>query len=411
MTFAPPLVVQHPLASWQVAGVAMAAALAMVVATHLTKTPSSGSKTESRAAIGGSITPAQGTAPIAVASLLVVGTVPAAVVGDNDGLFSGSARLDLRHLGVTVTEISLRPGASADHGLARLRDALPGRVIAPAAAIVAAGRREAGWDAAQEFGPEATTCRGGLKVGMLDTGVDTQTDALRGQTVVQRWFVADGATRAPRGHGTAVASLLVGRDGDFHGLLPGSVLYSAAVLKRRADGTTSGELTALFEALDWMIGEDVQVANMSFETAQNDVLSVILETAARRGLVMTAAAGNGGRGSAPAYPAAHPSVLAATATDRSLNVYEHATTGAYIDFAAPGVGVLTADDAGVRPRSGTSFAVPFLTAAAALEVARGAPPTADGLRRVLRRHARDLGSPGKDDTYGWGMLDLKGLCG
>ena len=126
---------------------------------------------------------------------------------------------------------------------------------------------------------------------------------------------------------------------------------------------------------------------------------------------MTAAAGNGGRGSAPAYPAAHPSVLAVTATDRSLKVYEYATTGAYIDFAAPGVEVLTADNAGVRPHSGTSFAVPFLTAAAALEIANGVSPTVASLRTVLRRHARDLGAPGKDDTYGWGLLDLKGLCG
>ncbi len=400
MNFASPLVApdsERPLAGWQVAGVAVAAALVMTLSVSLNR--------PSPAASG------QVSAPIVVGSLLVVGTVPAALVEDSNELFSGSTHLELRHLGVTVTEVSLQTGASVDNGLARLRVALPGRVIAPAAPIVAAGRREAGWDAAHEFGPEATTCRGGLRVGILDTGVDTQTDALRGQTVVQRWFVPDGATRAPRGHGTAVASLRVGRDGDFHGLLPGSVLFSAAVLKRRADGTTSGELTALFEALDWMISEDVEVANMSFETGQNDVLSVILETAARRGLVMTAAAGNGGHGSAPAYPAAHPNVLAATATDQSFNVYEHATTGSYIDFAAPGVGVLTADDAGVRPHSGTSFAVPFLTAAAALEVAKGAPPTADSLRRVLRRHAHDLGSPGKDDTYGWGMLDLKGLCG
>ena len=388
------------LSGWHIAGIAVLAALAVAAAAP-------------RPAIRDAVA----TAPVVVAAaattqnLLVMGPVPAAAVARGDDLFSGATRIDLRHLGVTVTRVALRPEASINSSLARLRDALPGRVIAPSQTIVAAGRPALGWDAADEFGPEAPSCGSGLKVGILDTGVDTQSPALRGQKVIQRWFVDDSAVRAPIGHGTAVASLLVGRDSDFQGLLRGTILFSAAVLKRRPDGTTSGELTALFEALDWMISKGVRVVNMSFETSQNDVLSVILETSARRGLVMTAAAGNGGRGSAPAYPAAHPSVLAATATDRSLKVYEYATTGAYIDFAAPGVEVLTADNAGVRPHSGTSFAVPFLTAAAALEIANGVSPTVASLRTVLRRHARDLGAPGKDDTYGWGLLDLKGLCG
>ena len=339
-------------------------------------------------------------------AIWVVGDVTSAPRGDG---YAAATVYHLGHLGLTLTRLTLEPGASAQAALAAERSV--GRVAAPDQLLHAAGRRAAGWNAALEFAPPRQACGGNLRVGMLDTGVDLDAAPLRGQAVVQRSFLADGAKPAPREHGTAVATLLVGRDRDaFSGLLPDTTLFSAAVLRRRGDGTTSGELGALFEALDWLVGEGVSVANMSFETQENPVLSLILSTAAQRGLVMTAAAGNHGRGAAPAFPAAHPSVLTATATDRALRVYEHATTGAYIDFAAPGVGVLTADPSGLRPHSGTSFAVPFLTAAAALEVARGTVPDATALRAQLRRHARDLGAPGKDDTYGWGLLDLKSIC-
>ncbi len=328
-------------------------------------------------------------------------------------LYAAVTQRRLNHLGLTLSRLTLQPGADPAAAMADLRARLPGRVMAPDQAIHAAGwPRQDGWDAAREFGPAVATCGSGVRVGMLDTGVDRDAPALRDQVVVERRFLGNGGVPASRAHGTAVASLLVGRDGaGFTGLLPDTVLYSAAVLRRRADGSTSGELGALFDAFDWLIGEGVSVANMSFETGENAVLSLILKTAAERGLVLTAAAGNGGRGGAPAFPAAHPNVLAATATDRRARVYEHATTGGYIDFAAPGVDVIAPDDSGIGPHSGTSFAVPFLTAAAAVAVARGAPADANALRARLRAHARDLGAPGKDDTYGWGLLDLKHICG
>lgn len=375
--------------------------VAMLAATSMTR-PVAGGRAAPPTTVAGD-TP--------TTAVWVVGDAGQTLAGDGD-LYDGVTRRRLNHLGLTLSRVVLRPGIDPETAMVELERRLPGWVMAPEQQIHAAGRSAHGWDAAREFGPATATCGGGLRVGMLDTGVDRDAVALRGQVVVQRTFLDDNAVPAARDHGTAVATLLVGRDGDtFTGLLPDTVLYSAAVLRRRADGSTSGELGALFDALDWLIGEGVSVANMSFETGENAVLSLILTTAAERGLVLTAAAGNGGHGGAPAFPAAHPNVLAATATDRTLKVYEHATTGAYIDFAAPGVDVLTADDSGMSPHSGTSFAVPFLTAAVAMAVARGAAPDADALRMRLRNHAQDLGAPGKDETYGWGLLDLKGMCG
>jgi subtilisin family serine protease len=66
---------------------------------------------------------------------------------------------------------------------------------------------------------------------------------------------------------------------------------------------------------------------------------------------------------------------------------------------------------GGRVQSGTSFAVPYVAAQVAVEVARGAATDADSLRTLLRPRAADMGSPGRDDDYGWGFLAKAPSCG
>ena len=83
-----------------------------------------------------------------------------------------------------------------------------------------------------------------------------------------------------------------------------------------------------------------------------------------------AAAGNNGPGAEPSYPAAYPGVIAVTAVDQNLNVYRRATQGAYVDLAAPGVNIWTASLKGSGAlKTGTSDAVPFVSAATSLLLA------------------------------------------
>ena len=63
---------------------------------------------------------------------------------------------------------------------------------------------------------------------------------------------------------------------------------------------------------------------------------------------------------------------------------------------------------GTRPKTGTSFAAPFVTAAAALAKSRGV--AIDDIAGVLTRDAEDLGDPGKDPIFGWGLLNASKLC-
>jgi subtilisin family serine protease len=164
-------------------------------------------------------------------------------------------------------------------------------------------------------------------------------------------------------------------------------------------------------ALDVLARRDVSVINMSFAGPENALLSAALDAVGRQDIALVAAAGNAGPRAAPLYPAANPTVVAVTAVGSSLDVYRQANSGAYIRFAAPGVQVWTAASiSGGRFRSGTSYAAPFVTAAIA--AARHADPQAsiDDVLGDLARSATDLGPEGRDDTFGWGLVQALGSC-
>jgi hypothetical protein len=72
------------------------------------------------------------------------------------------------------------------------------------------------------WGHAPTSCGQNIRIGVLDTAVDTETPRLSGADIVQRSFLPAGAKSAPTEHGTTIASILVGkRSGGVTGLLPG----------------------------------------------------------------------------------------------------------------------------------------------------------------------------------------------
>ena len=245
-------------------------------------------------------------------------------------------------------------------------------------------------------------------VGMIDTAVDRASDALRGADVeiveVRR---EQPSRRSGTEHGTAIASLLVGRpDAEAP---PRIKLVAVDAFSRDAASNDRADAGAVVEAVDALVARGVKVLNLSFSGPANAVLERSIKAGRDKGVVFVAAAGNGGPGASPSYPAAYPGVIAVTAVDERLAVYSRATRGHYIALAAPGVRIPVPGLAG-KPKTGTSFAVPFVTAAAAL--LRGQDSTASSARIAdrLTSMARDLGEPGYDTTYGWGLLQAQELC-
>ena len=147
-----------------------------------------------------------------------------------------------------------------------------------------------------------------------------------------------------------------------------------------------------------------------FETA------ITLEAMVRRlvddrRMVLVAAVGNGGAQQPVAYPAAYEGVIGVTALDARGRVYRGAQRGAGVDLAAPGVGLLLATSIrGAREQTGTSFATPFVTAAAALALGQNPTLGPTEVAALLAGSARDTGDVGRDDVFGHGMLQAGWLC-
>ncbi|MDP5365773.1 MAG: S8 family serine peptidase [Paracoccaceae bacterium] len=249
------------------------------------------------------------------------------------------------------------------------------------------------------------------KIGMIDTGINVRHEALRGQKL--KVFQADIGDRNASGreHGTAIAALLLGRmDSRTPGLLPNAQLVAVEAF-HRGRGGDQADAFSLAAAVDLLLAEGVSVINLSFSGPENAVLRDVTARAAAKSVALVAAAGNGGAGAKPAYPAAWPHVIAVTAVDSRQRIYRQANQGPYITLSAPGVGVWTAASiSGGKLKSGTSYAAPFVTAALAVQRMREPKAKLQGSIKKLIDCATDLGAAGYDPVYGNGLISAPGYC-
>jgi subtilisin family serine protease len=244
---------------------------------------------------------------------------------------------------------------------------------------------------------------GRWKVGLIDGGVDLRHPALRAADVRTSGC---NAAQIPSVHGTAVASLLVGRARGFGGAAQGATLYAADVY---CNSPTGGTATRIVDALTWMAQEQVPVINLSLVGPANRMLEGVLRTLISRGHVIVAAVGNDGPASPPLYPAAYPDVIGVTAVDVRKQVLPEAVRGPQVVFAAPGaeMAVAASGEKGFSRARGTSFAAPLVAGLLAVAYDTESGMQAGTSRRAidaLIQEARDLGAPGRDPTYGHGLV-------
>lgn len=244
-----------------------------------------------------------------------------------------------------------------------------------------------------------------VRVGMIDSGVDVSHPALARSRIEARSFARPGVA-SPDFHGTAIASMIVGNADDYKGLAPSAELYAASVFELDEERGEIASTVSLIRALDWLISSEVSVINVSLAGPPNRLLEKALQRAAAQNVIVMAAAGNGGPMARPMYPAAYDSVVAVTAVDSAQRVFRLANRGDYLAIAAPGVDLRHAQaGGGYASSSGTSFAVPFAVTAAA-RLCHSSPGVE--ITQLLLGSATDLGPPGRDKIYGYGLLTMSG---
>ena len=207
---------------------------------------------------------------------------------------------------------------------------------------------------------------GGPRVGLVDSGVDS-THAVFRDARIERWGCA--GQPHPSAHGTAVAALMVGQSGRFHGAAPQANLYAADIY---CDSPTGGSADKIAAALAWLAAEKVAVINLSLVGPANQTLERIVGAMQQRGHLLVAAVGNDGPAAPPLYPASYPGVVGVSAVDRNGRALPEAARGPQVMFAAPGNNMVSAAIGAppFRPVRGTSFASPLVAALLAASVAR-----------------------------------------
>nr|WP_245601647.1 type VII secretion-associated serine protease mycosin [Hamadaea tsunoensis] len=252
----------------------------------------------------------------------------------------------------------------------------------------------------------------GVTVAVIDSGVDGQHPDLVGQVLKGNDFVApggDGQSDAV-GHGTTVAGLIAGRGDDKRGVLglaPGAKILPVRVLDSR---NRYDDARVVANAVRWSVDHGAEVINMSLGgTVASPELADAIDYAFEKDVVVVACTGNE---SPPAedtmwYPAREPGVLAVTGLqhDDQNSIWPGALRGPQTVLAAPGTDLVGARPSGYWTVEGTSFAAPLVAAAAALLRSKWPLMSAANVVNRLIRTADDLGAPGRDDTYGFGLVD------
>lgn len=272
------------------------------------------------------------------------------------------------------------------------------------------------WDRNHDLAVDSgANAGGGVKVAVLDTGIDLDHPDL--QANIKGGINTLNPLKSPdddNGHGTHVAGIIAGVDNSVGilGTATQAWLYAVKVLNRQG----SGYVSDIIEGLQWSIDNGMQVVNMSFGTS-TDVQSFheAIVAAYDRGIVLVAAAGNGGPGdNTVLYPAKYPEVIAVSATDNTDTIASWSSRGPEVELAAPGVDVYsTYKGGGYKTLSGTSMASPHVVGSVALIIASGITDANgngrvnDEVRSRLQHTADDLGAAGKDNLYGYGLVDAE----
>lgn len=257
--------------------------------------------------------------------------------------------------------------------------------------------------AAQMINWPPAGCRARARVGLIDAGVAPDHPGLADGRVEQRSFTGT-ATAPATDHGTVMAELLVGPN-----RLRGTTVYSANVIDPALGAGDAAGVVAILRGVDWLAAKGVDIVNISLAGPRNKLLNRALGQAAADGMILVAAVGNLGPRHPPQFPAAFPFALAVTAVDRDGKIYRDAIRGTHVDIAAPGVDILVSAQGRLKVSSGTSLAAPFVTGILATEPGL-AGLNIDALRRELARRAVDLGAPGRDKTFGLGLLRSSEGC-
>jgi subtilisin len=258
----------------------------------------------------------------------------------------------------------------------------------------------------------------GIKVAVLDTGLDLGHPDFTGRNVVSRSFIPNQTVQDGRGHGTHCIGTACGPRSPFktpgrppsYGCAPNCNIFAGKVLSNQGSGPTGG----IIAGMQWAMANGCQVISMSLgrkirldEKGFNPAYEQVAQVGLQRGTLIIAASGNDSARPSMIHPVSEPanspSILAVGALDESLRVAsfsngEHFPPHGAVNLAGPGVNIHSSFPRPIlyRRSNGTSMATPHVAGIAALWAEANALFRGVALGRQLLHSARRLPLPPRD---------------
>jgi type VII secretion-associated serine protease mycosin len=246
----------------------------------------------------------------------------------------------------------------------------------------------------------------GVIVGVIDTGVDGGHPDLTGRLLPGldlTYLKKPNALEDLDGHGTTMAGLIAANG---LGIAPG-----ATILPVRSHTDSTGDARDAADGIVWAVHNGATVLCLAFANPEpNDFLNDAVRFAIANDVVVIAAVGNSPNDTGLLYPAAYPGVVGAAGVDRDGNHADVSVISPAADLAAPAVDIMTPRSRtvfpnGYSPGTGTSDATAIIAGVAALIRSKYPDLSAEDVINRMLVTADDRGAPGRDDEYGYGIVN------
>ncbi|WP_051556392.1 S8 family peptidase [Alkalihalobacterium bogoriense] len=246
----------------------------------------------------------------------------------------------------------------------------------------------------------------GVKIAVIDTGIASHPDlVIKGGTSTVNYT---NSYTDDNGHGTHVAGIIGARNNNIGiiGVAPESDLYAVKVLNKDGEGTDFD----VCKGIDWAIDNNMDIINLSLgSSSPSPCMETAVNKAYEQGILVVGAAGNSGNsngtGDTTTFPARFPAVISVSAINNNNVRGSFSSTGNSVEIAAPGVSIESTHlNRNYRTLDGTSMAAGFVSGTLALLKENNPSLSNQELRFKMREMAVDLGTPGKDPWYGYGLV-------
>lgn len=275
---------------------------------------------------------------------------------------------------------------------------------------------------------DVTIGSGDIEIAIVDTGIDATHGDLRGNVieqvdvssgrVIDRGIVGFDNDSCRIGHGTFVAGVAAAVGNNGQGITGVSWDASLVDIALTSPASRCGILdSAIILALDHAAGRGSDVVNLSLGGVTDACptgIQAAVDSARAAGTAVVAAAGNEEfrLPGASSVPASCNGVISVGAVGDDRNIAEYSQQNDEIDLVAPGGDLATGDGilstalgGGYAEEEGTSFAAPYVAGTIALLRTLEPSLSVDDVEFFLESTATDRGATGRDDAYGWGIVD------